>query len=242
MTAALAPATFPEPTRFVLMSLQHVWHYPAHVRSVGTARQNVMAQLQRWGLDGLTDVAIVVSELVTNATRAGHRAHQHNDSHSVARVAVRLTYSHHDVIVEVWDGDTGQPTRRDADPNAEDGRGLHLVSALTRDTGYYWVRVRTADGGYRTNGKVVWAVIAHDTPPISAVVTDVPGSAGLPRRSPQADGDVSSADPIVHDHTLLQRVIDGLRALDDWMQRPAADRTDTHTRPAAPTETQATPA
>ncbi len=157
---------------------------------------------------------VVVSELVTNAIAAYRRAQpRHGESAAAFRIAVRLTYSYHDVIVEVWDGAAGRPTRRAADSDAEDGRGLHLVTALTRKSGHCQVRIRTADGSCRTNGKVVWAVLPHDTPPVR-LVPDAPAE-DLPRRDPSPSRAGSTPTPDVVDLALLQRVIDRLRTLDD---------------------------
>ncbi|WP_239308923.1 ATP-binding protein [Frankia sp. Cj3] len=216
MTTALAatPSTTPDPPADRLP--QHVRHYPAIPRSASAARRDATAQLHRWGLDGLIDTAtLVVSELITNALAASNRAPGLHGADDVAsRVAMRLTYSHRDLIVEVWDGGTGRPTRRSTDTDTEDGRGLHLVAALARDLGYYPVRVRTPDG-YRTKGKIVWAALPHTTPPL----WHVPDASAedLPRRDPPPVTDEGASNPDVYDRALLQRVLDGLRNLDDWM-------------------------
>ncbi|MEX5713161.1 ATP-binding protein, partial [Parafrankia sp. FMc6] len=165
MTTSLAatPPTIPEPSDHPLP--HRIWHYPADPRSVSDARHDVAAQLQYWGLDMTDTVAVVTSELVTNALAASDRARQDGDEDLTSQIAIRLIYSYRDVTVEVWDGGAGRPTRQAAAPDAEDGRGLHLVAALTCDAGYYQARVRTADG-YRSKGKVVWAALPHNTPPV----------------------------------------------------------------------------
>ncbi|ABW12064.1 putative anti-sigma regulatory factor, serine/threonine protein kinase [Parafrankia sp. EAN1pec] len=221
MTTALAatPPATPEPPGHPLP--HRIWHYPATPPCASDARHHVTAQLQRWGLDSLTDTAtIVTSELVTNALAASHRAYQDGDDDLTSQIALRLTYSHHDVLVEVWDGGTGRPTRRAAGPDAEDGRGLHLVSALARDTGHYQARVRTA-AGYRPKGKVVWAALPHNTPPMRLAPDALVGD--LPRRDPSSGPTETTQTPDVFDLALLQRVHDGLRNLDDWTHHAHAD-------------------
>jgi anti-sigma regulatory factor (Ser/Thr protein kinase) len=198
-----------------------IWHYPAAPPSAADARQHVTAQLGHWGLGNLADTAaIVTSELVTNALAASYRACQDGDDDLTSRIAMRLTCSHQDVIVEVWDGGAGRPTRRVAGPDAEDGRGLHLVAALSRDTGHYQARVRTAVG-YRPKGKVVWAALSHNAPPIRLTPNVPPGD--LPRRAPSSGPAEIAQAPDVFDLALLQRVRDGLRNLDDWTHRNHAD-------------------
>ncbi|WP_261562171.1 ATP-binding protein, partial [Frankia tisae] len=213
-----------------------VWYYPTDPRSAGAARRDLAAQLHEWGLGELIDPAVlVVSELASNALIASLRARdQHGDDAAVSRVAVRLTYGHHNVIVEVWDGVADVPILRAADPDAENGRGLHLVAALARDSGCYRVRVQDTDGGHRTNGKVAWAILPHGTSPARPVTDTPPDSPGLPRRSPDMpiSGNAPDLDPDAVDLVLLQRVIDGLRALNDWTRDATPTRSD---RPALPT-------
>ncbi|TCJ34559.1 ATP-binding protein [Parafrankia sp. BMG5.11] len=229
MTTALAatPPTTPEPPDHPLP--HRVWHYPAAPRSASDVRHDVAAQLQCWGLGRLTDtVTIVASELVTNALAASHRARQDGDEDLTSRIAMRLTYSHRDVIVEVWDGGTGRPTRRAAAPDAEDGRGLLLVATLTRDAGHYQARVRTASG-YRTKGKVVWAALPHNTPPVR--LAPDPSTEDLPRRDPSPAREETTQTPDVFDLALLQRVRDGLRNLDDWTSPTTPTHSDRHALP-----------
>ncbi|WP_243657701.1 ATP-binding protein [Parafrankia sp. BMG5.11] len=214
MTTALAttPPATPEPPDPPLP--HRIWHYPADPPSAPKARHHVTAQLGHWGLGSLADTAaIVTSELVTNALATSHRACQDGDDDLTSQIALRLTYSHQDVIVEVWDGGTGRPTRRATGPDAEDGRGLHLVAALSRDTGHYQARVRTAVG-YRPKGKVVWAALSHNAPPVGLAPTVLAGD--LPRRAPSSGPAETAQAPDVFDLALLQRVRDGLRNLDDW--------------------------
>jgi anti-sigma regulatory factor (Ser/Thr protein kinase) len=82
------------------------------------------------------DVELVVSELVTNAVRAGSPT-----------VLVTIENAAGKVIVQVADQAEGWPEQRDAGIHDPGGRGLPLVSAVSQSWG-----VRMA-----ATGKVVWA-------------------------------------------------------------------------------------
>jgi anti-sigma regulatory factor (Ser/Thr protein kinase) len=112
----------------------------------GCARLHATHLLHEWGLrHRIEDVALIVSELVTNACDA-----------SVVMptrppVALRLLASENSLVVEVWDHsplelDPGQP-----DAGAECGRGLTVVAALSDQWGCH----RTS-----RHHKVVWARLA----------------------------------------------------------------------------------
>jgi DNA-binding NarL/FixJ family response regulator len=104
--------------------------------SARSARRFVAETLQRWDCaDVLDDVALLVSELVTNAVTHGG---------SDAEVVVVLR---RDAIrVEVRDDSAEIPERRTPSPTDVSGRGLELVSRLS-----------TAWGAHRVGpGKVVW--------------------------------------------------------------------------------------
>jgi two-component sensor histidine kinase len=85
------------------------------------------------------DIQLVVSELVTNAVRAGS---------SVVRVGV--THEAGRVRIGVEDEGSGWPEQRAAGIHDPNGRGLALVSALCASWG-----VRLDDAG----GKTVWAEV-----------------------------------------------------------------------------------
>ncbi|MCM3883080.1 ATP-binding protein [Frankia sp. R82] len=215
MITALAPAssTAPDPPAGRLP--QHVRHYPATPRTASAARRDATAQLHRWGLDTVTDtVTLVLSELITNALVASSRpSGVHGADEAASRVAMRLTYSHRDLIVEVWDGGPGRPTCRTTDTDTDGGRGLHIVATVARALGYYPVRVRSPDG-YRTRGKIVWAALSHETPATPHLLHSP--AEQLPRRIPASPTAEATLNPDSYDHALLQRVLDGLRNLDTW--------------------------
>ncbi|MFG3309506.1 SpoIIE family protein phosphatase [Streptomyces wuyuanensis] len=112
------------------------WTLPSDQTAVRRARNLAASQLAEWGLEGLKGTTnLIVSELVTNAVH-----------HSTGPIGLRLI--HHQVLtVEVTDTDASPPRMRSAHTNDENGRGLFLVSQLSRTWGS-----RPISGG-----KVVWA-------------------------------------------------------------------------------------
>ncbi len=110
------------------------------------ARRAAARVLSEWCVEdaGVSDVALVVSELVTNAVRHGHVPGR--------LVELRLEYDlEKTVLVEVSDAGDGRPPSRGVRqidlPFAETGRGLALVTAFADSWG---VREREI-------GKTVWA-------------------------------------------------------------------------------------
>lgn len=87
----------------------------------------------------LTDVATIVSELVTNAVRAG-----------AVSITVTLTLGPSRLRIQVTDAAAGWPTLRDARLDDVTGRGLALVAAIADEWG-----VDPAD----PTGKHVWATV-----------------------------------------------------------------------------------
>ncbi|WP_049795652.1 ATP-binding protein [Frankia sp. EAN1pec] len=227
MTTAVAttPTTAPDPAVHLLP--HRVWHYPTGPQSASAARRDVTGQLHQWNLGHVIDtITLLTSELVTNALAASMRG----DDDLTSQIAMRLTYSDNHVIVEVWDGGPGHPTRRAAGPDAEDSRGLHLVTALTPRTGYYQARVRTPDGNYQKKGKVVWAALPHNTPPPRH--TPTAPTDDLPRREHFATHAATPTTPDVFDLDLLHRVRDGLRNLDTHPVHTAPTGSDRHAPPS----------
>jgi hypothetical protein len=115
-------------------------------QSVRSARDFTVATLRRWGVsDRCDDVVVVVSELVTNALR-----HAQPASAPWPRRPVRLGLIHPGpcVLAAVSDPSDQVPQAREPDWLEENGRGLHVVSALSENWGC------TAPDRL---GKVVWA-------------------------------------------------------------------------------------
>jgi anti-sigma regulatory factor (Ser/Thr protein kinase) len=112
-------------------------HTPSAARSFAT--DTLRGQLgSSLSPDLRYDVELIISELVTNAVRAGSR-----------NVIVCIDVQAGTVIVRVKDQASGWPEQRQASIHDAGGRGLPLVSALSAAWG-----VRTADAG-----KVVWAEV-----------------------------------------------------------------------------------
>ncbi|WP_329134207.1 SpoIIE family protein phosphatase [Streptomyces sp. NBC_01476] len=102
---------------------------------VAAARELTRRQLAQWGLQRLSDTAeLLVSELVTNAIKAA--------SYEVELRLMRVGK----LLVEVSDDNHNLPQLQRADADDERGRGLALVSHLSRR----WGTSRKAVG------KVVW--------------------------------------------------------------------------------------
>jgi hypothetical protein len=104
---------------------------------------SAIAQLSQWGRRHLADdTAAIVAELVANAVAASMP--------SGTPVGFGMTLTDSSVVVEVFDRAPGEPVPGTATPEAECGRGLHMVAVLSRQWG--WTLLR--------GSKVVWAEAA----------------------------------------------------------------------------------
>jgi len=116
-------------------------------RLVGQARRELRTNLDAWGLAKLTDRAeLVLSELFTNSLV---HAVVPYDRHIGTRY---FPTSDGGVLIEVHDADENRPVVRDISDDAESGRGLELVEALT---GGCW-----GVTGREGVGKRVWAIVS----------------------------------------------------------------------------------
>jgi len=96
--------------------------------------------LWEWGFDNLSEVAeLLTSELMTNAVQAtaGWASH--------VPVRLRLSSDKTQVLIEVWDADPNPPKPQalevDGIPSLDEGgRGLFIVSTLSRRCGWYPMR------------------------------------------------------------------------------------------------------
>jgi anti-sigma regulatory factor (Ser/Thr protein kinase) len=96
---------------------------------------------------------LLVSELVTNAVRfAGDPARTVRYSERANAGLIRLSLRHFPqcLLIEVYDADSKPPIRSPADDQAENGRGLMLVDALSKEWSYFVPPV---------GGKVVYCVM-----------------------------------------------------------------------------------
>lgn len=185
----------------------------ALVTAVGCARRFARHTLRSWRLDGLDElgdsVDLVTSELVTNAVRATGITEEHpryvdlyDQPPNVVIVRLRLLAA--SLFVEVWDADPTPPTSREPTLHEEGGRGLFLVAAVSKAWNFY---------PSRAGGKVVWAELAI---PALETTQELPPPV-LPRRSPAAR-QVRPVE-VTDDLSTLQRVLHGLRRLDDGRAR-----------------------
>jgi anti-sigma regulatory factor (Ser/Thr protein kinase) len=114
--------------------------------AIPCARLHTVHVLHEWGLRALTDdAALIVSELITNAAEAA--------THLPGRppIALRLLAGDRSLVIEAWDHSPLDLEPREADHDAESGRGLAVVAALSNR----WGSERTGD-----RRKVVWAELA----------------------------------------------------------------------------------
>jgi anti-sigma regulatory factor (Ser/Thr protein kinase) len=123
-------------------------------RSVGTARDFCLSTMRRWGVTGREDdVAVVVSELLTNAIR--HALPQPGSPGSTGRsrwpVRLGLVQPGQFVLCAVADPSPRPPQPKEPDYLAESGRGLHVIDALSDR----WGSTVPTDAG-----KVVWALFS----------------------------------------------------------------------------------
>lgn len=126
---------------------------PALLSTPAAARSFLRRTLAAWGLDPHRDTAeLVMSELVTNAVKAApHPAPPHADLRDAPLVTVELRATAHVLRICVEDTAPGHPTLRTAPTDAESGRGLFLVAALST----HWNTTPTPTGG-----KITWAELA----------------------------------------------------------------------------------
>lgn len=136
----------------------------ADARAVREARRFAVATMRRWGAaQRCGDVAVVVSELVTNALR--YAAPRVNGTAQHRPFRLGLVQLGPCIVCVVTDPSPVPPVPQDPGRLTETGRGLHVIDALSDNWGY-----TTLCG----QGKAVWATFAstaHTCPP-------APGAAG----------------------------------------------------------------
>ncbi|MDQ1401950.1 MAG: hypothetical protein QOG03_266 [Actinomycetota bacterium] len=118
--------------------MRKAYTMPADAGSVALSRQQVVRLLRAegWGEDRVGDVALMTSELTTNAVQHAH-----------APYTMTLDLTDRRLRVDVIDSSPGQPQLNlDTPPTAVRGRGLALVARLADRWGCEPV----------TGGKRVW--------------------------------------------------------------------------------------
>ncbi len=126
--------------------LQDFLELGALVSAVPCARLHARHVLREWGLARLGDsTELLVAELVTNAVQASRAAAQ------APSVRLWLLSDSAQVLILVWDANQDPPARITASDEAENGRGLMLVEAISNQWGW---------SPYENdNGKFVWAIL-----------------------------------------------------------------------------------
>jgi len=141
MSASLLPA--PDWVRRRVVSRQ-----PDLGLAAKAAREYSERVLRGWGLQALADdAAVIVSELVSNAIRHGVNGRSDPAWDCIELILWRRPGQ---IICAVTDPGTGTPAMANPDPLAEQGRGLHVVEALSVTWG--WTRLGSP-------GKAVWAAL-----------------------------------------------------------------------------------
>jgi hypothetical protein len=121
----------------------------ADARAVREARSFTIATMRRWGAaNRCEDVALVVSELLTNALR--HALPGPGEPSPRWPVRLGLLQPGPSVLCAVADPSHYPPVPREPRFMNETGRGLHVIARLADTWGY------TPCG----TGKVVWAVLS----------------------------------------------------------------------------------
>jgi anti-sigma regulatory factor (Ser/Thr protein kinase) len=118
---------------------------PSSRYSAWMARYYVRAALKLHGLDGYAaDAATVTSELVTNAII-------HTKAETICLELARLQDTA-EVAIVVTDPSPSPPVRHELSGDAECGRGLHIVAALSERWGWR----------HQGTGKAVFAILTRE--------------------------------------------------------------------------------
>lgn len=139
-------AAQPGPDTADLWPLQSFLELAPQASAVPRARKHVRQLVREWSLaDSGESAELVVSELLTNAVHATRAAEV------FAPVRLRVLSDKQSALILVWDSSPQPPARIDAAGDAENGRGLLLVEAMS--TRWNW------HVPHHLGGKVVWAQI-----------------------------------------------------------------------------------
>ncbi len=130
--------------RWPLRSFLELGAYPT---AASCARLHAKHVLREWSLAEVSDSAeLLVSELITNALRASASAAD------IAVVRLWLLSNQARVLIMVQDDSLQHPVQARPDTDAESGRGLLLVEAISERWDWY-----LPEGAA---GKVVWCLLA----------------------------------------------------------------------------------
>ena len=121
--------------------------------AVPCARLHTRHLLWEWGLADLAESSeLLVSEMITNGVQA---------SLAMTQAAVRLwlVSDRARVVILAWDASPLPPVPADPRADAENGRGLLLVDAISERWGWYFPGSQPGTDAPGQHGKVVWAVV-----------------------------------------------------------------------------------
>ena len=119
----------------------------AEPAAAARARRLTRTTLTRWGLPDLRDDAeTIASELASNALKSAAAPRG-----TLPAILFAIHHRPGQVRITMWDNGPGQPRLTDPGPDAETGRGLAIVAALSQRWGWW----PTPNSG----GKVVYAVL-----------------------------------------------------------------------------------
>jgi anti-sigma regulatory factor (Ser/Thr protein kinase) len=150
--ARTVPPPRPDPPQPELSGwpLHAALHLGALPTAPGCGRAWTRQILREWDLTHLTEgIELLVSELTTNALQASAPI-------ADATIGLWLASDCERAVILVWDPSPQPPTPANPGQDAEDGRGLLLVQALSLQWGWYFL-ASTSPGGHA--GKVVWAIV-----------------------------------------------------------------------------------
>jgi hypothetical protein len=121
--------------------------------SAGQARRLTRTALTRWGLPHLADDAeAIASELAANAV-----AYAVDPQGGRPAIIFTIHYRPSALHITIWDNGPGQPVHAEPAADAETGRGLDIIDALTNSNWGWWPTPRSG-------GKVVHATLAASGP------------------------------------------------------------------------------
>lgn len=113
------------------------------------ARRHVRRAMASWGIGAelIETAALIASELVANAASAAR----------AGQILLTLWYGRQALRIEVTDASTVPPVLTQVPPDAESGRGLFIVDALTSEWSYSFLPAGL--------GKTVYCVLPADDRP-----------------------------------------------------------------------------
>lgn len=150
------------------------WALCSEPESASAARCFISTTLRDWALERLADdVAVVASELVTNAFRYGQSRSPRSTPAEPIQLGLVRNGTH--LLCAVADPGDAVPVLKEPDHLAESGRGLHVIACLSEAWG--WTPPSSS-------GKVVWAMFTNPGPPAQPTQAHCQPPCSLSARGP----------------------------------------------------------